>query len=984
MVPFLKQVVKHYISAGDISRRCFIFPNRRSMVFFRKWLGDALASSDDARPVISPQMLTVNDLFCRLSGLYAADTVALLLELYESYCRVNPKAESLDEFIFWGNVILADFNDVDKYDADPQQVFANISDFKAIQDDFSYLSERQREAVENFISHFSDRSGKLTVDLESSNPDVKVRFLHIWNILYPLYLSFNEALVSKGMAYEGMLYRKVAESLDQAVPETFLSPEFSQDQTFVFIGLNALNECEKKLLRKLRDWGKAEFCWDWTGEMMKDPRNRASVFMTDNVREFPQAFTLEMVQRLPSFNVLSVPSSYGQVKHVAGILDKVGFDSADGSACSDTAVVLPDEGLLLPLLNSIPENVHDINVTMGYPMSACRMSVLMSDLAKLQMHVRLKGKSLHFYHRQVWDILSSGLLRLFLESEGMQESRARVDEIRRQAKYYVPEEDFASFPVLEKIFRPVVKDITAADPSQTDALAEYLQEMAAYVAGFFSGNPEMALELEFARKYYNSINALRAKKLAVLPSTFVRLLDSLMSGMTVPFRGEPLKGLQVMGPLETRALDFRNVIILSCNEGMFPRRNVSSSFIPPELRKAFSLPTYEHQDAIWAYYFYRMISRAENVWMLFDSRTEGLKRGEESRYIKQLRYHYGVEVDLYTADASLEAEESEDDVVQKTEAMMDIIDGLVFSASALQNYVICPARFCYQSVLKLNRDKDVAESLDNAMIGNVYHNVMWALFHSEEAMLSDLPAEKLAGMKGESMRKVSRGYLESWLARDSDIRAKVTALMKDELNMDEISGRDIVVQRVIVRYVMETIAKDISLMDKYGTDEFEVIGLERKVFADIHGARFFGVIDRIDSLQPGMVRLVDYKSGADDPAVIAVSDDNAEAHVEKIFDAEYRYRKEYKAALQFYIYERMARESGLASPSEFICRSMYSTSDMFRNVPAVIRSSSRFDELMDERLKNMIAEIKDSKVPFRRSQETDACRYCDFKMICGR
>ena len=986
MKPFLKQVADHYYDRGDISSRCFVFPNRRSMVFFRKWLSMRVAEAGvDSKPIKAPQMLTVNDLFYRIGNLHVTDKVTLLVELYDCYKELNPKAESLDEFIFWGDVILGDFNDVDKYLASPKQLFANVADYKAIQDSFSYLTDVQRQAIESFISHFNDRNGRLTVDIDSDNPNVKERFLQIWNILYPLYVRYNEVLRSKGMAYEGMVYRAFAESLSDTSLDDILKDSFCEDTSFVIVGLNALNECEKTLLRRMKNCGKAEFCWDWSGSMIKDAKNRSSFFMTDNVREFPQAFELddEGVDRT-SFNSLSVPSSYGQVKHLASILEQIGYKDDTLGNSSNTAVVIPDETLLMPLLNSVPEDIMDINVTMGYPMSASELYVLMYDVAMMQMHLRKKETGWHFYHKQVWDILSSGIMKTLVSSEDMQECKARIARVRQDGKYYIPQEDLSGFPLLDVLFRPVASEPLVADAAQTDALAVYLQDVVTVIASKLAHYPDMAVELEFARRWYSSINSLRAKKLAVQPMTFVRLLKSLMAGLTIPFKGEPLKGLQIMGPLETRALDFRNVIIFSCNEGMFPRRNVSSSFIPPDLRKAFSLPTYEFQDAIWAYYFYRLVSRAENVWMVYDSRTEGLKRGEESRYIKQLRYHFGIEVKHHVAEAGLSSSPDVEQDLVKTDEMMERIEQMTYSVSALQNYVSCPAKFCYQSVLKLKKDEDVAESLDNAMIGNVYHNAMWALYHGEDAMKSEGPFEKLDGNEAAGMPVVSASYLEGWLDREDEIRKKVVSLMKAELNADEISGRDLVVQRVIVRYVMETIRKDLLLLSRYGAAAFEMIGLEKKIFVEMYGVRFFGVVDRIDSIVPGTVRMVDYKTGNDSPSVIAVTDDMAEGAVAKIFDAEYGVRKENKAALQFHIYDRMAQKAGLVSGAGQICNSLYATSDLFRNVPAVFPMSGKFSELMDERVQGIIDEIRDRNVSFRKTQETEACAYCDFRMICGR
>ena len=964
MKPFLKQVADHYYNKGSISDRCFVFPNRRSMLFFRKYLSDAVAFDRSAVPFMAPQMMTINDFFAQASGLKTADRITLLLELYECYAALNPRAESLDDFIFWGDVILGDFDDVDKYLINPKQIFANVADFKQIQDTFSYLTDTQKEALETFIGHFRDASGKLTVNVDSEDPAVKERFLQIWNIMFPLYERFNSTLIEKGMAYEGMVYRNLAEKVDDHIDG------FSGRQC-VFVGLNALNECERKVLKVMKNQGVAEFCWDWSGTMTTDPRNRASFFMADNIEMFGQDICLEdLGENVPEFNVLSVPSSYGQVKHLDSILQQVSDPS--GTA---TAVVLPDETLLLPLLNSVPEQVRDINVTMGYPLSASAVFVLMSDIAKMQMHLRLKDGRWHFYHKPVWDILSCGLL----------DCRERADAVRSAGKFYIPQEDLNGHPILDLIFRPVLADLASNDPDQIDVFAAYLQDILSAVASIMPEDDESAIELEAAKAYYTSINSLRSKRLKVLPSTFVRLLETLISGASVPFKGEPLKGMQVMGPLETRALDFRNVVVLSCNEGMFPRRSVSSSFVPPELRKAFGMPTYEYQDSVWAYYFYRMVSRAEKVWLVYDSRTDSLKRGEESRYIKQLMYHYGIPLRRHVADAELTALDMEDESVEKIDEIMDVLDTMTFSVSALQNYVICPMKFYYQSVLKIRKDEEVAESLDSAMIGNVYHNAMRALYYGDDAMMSDAPFEKMDRQPDKGMDEVTTDYLEKWLSEESQelISAKVESLMKAELNVDEIHGRDLVVRTVIVRYVIETLKKDLEFLQKTGVDAFGIIGLEKKVVADVFGCRFFGVVDRIDTVVPGTVRLVDYKSGSDSQTVLDVTDDTAEKVVARIFDEPYSYKKAYKAALQFYIYGKMIKEIGIAEEGHMY-NSLYSTSEIFKGYPQMFPESTKFCRMMDERLEGILAELKNSKVPFVRTGEPDACRYCDFKMICGR
>lgn len=976
MTPFLKQVADHYYKEGNIEDRCFIFPNRRSMAFFRKYLGEAVAAAAGT-PVIVPVMMTVNDFFGRVSEHKVADRVSLLVTLYECYSALSPHAESLDEFIFWGDVILGDFNDVDKYLADPKQIFTNIADYKNLQDTFEYLTPTQRRAIESFAGHFIDKEPK-----KSGNPnarDVRNSFLQIWNILYPLYKEFNARLAEKGLAYEGAVYRKFADSASGTPVSDMLSSVFGAS-SYVFVGLNALNECEKAVMTRMKEAGVAEFCWDYPGDMISDPLNKSSFFMSRNVKDYPQAFALdEDGAGSPQFNVVSVPSSYGQVKHVEGILSKVGLKASE----SDCAIVLPDEGLLMPLLNSIPEEVTDINVTMGYPMSYSELWSLMSDIMKMQLHVNRKDGGCRFYHKYVWDVFSNALFRKLMDGEEMKACRERVAQIKQEARYYISQEELSGFPLFDMVFRPVVTDLSAADPGQITGLAAYQQEVISFMAPLLMKNADVALEMDFAKEYWCAVNRLKAMDLKIMPVTYLKLLDSLLAGVSVPFSGEPLKGLQIMGPLETRALDFRNVIILSCNEGVFPRRSVSSSFVPPELRRGFGLPTYEYQDAVWAYYFYRLISRAETVWMLYDSRTEGLRNGEESRYIKQLRYHFQADVNTYVSDAEPGLPSEKEHVVEKTPEMIRTIEESWLSPSALQNYVDCPMRFYYYSVEKLKKEREVAETMDPAMIGNVYHNTMWALFVSEEEMLSDTVYDKRS-VKPEFMKKVTLEYLDSWSKRESDVKRKVESLVKAELGTDEILGRNLVVVSVIVRYVMETISRDIQLLGNYGADYFEILGLEEPISAGLYGLKFFGVADRIDRIGPGgNVRLVDYKSGKDDPSVLMASGDTAADVADAIFSPEKSVRKKVKAGLQFFIYDKMLSEKGMASLAN-ISNSMYATAGLFADAPRVCPLDSHFAAHMDERLERLIREIRDPEVPFRMTQDEEHCEWCDFKMICGR
>ena len=973
MIPFLKQVARYYYQSGRIDGRCFIFPNRRSMAFFRKYLSEAVKEDKSAGPLLVPPMLTVNDFFYKVNGASPADKVRLLIFLYRCYSKLNPKAESLDEFVFWGDVILGDFNDVDKYLVDPKQLFANVADLKKLQDDYSYLTDTQRKAIEGFVSHFSDLSGKLTVDLDSDNPAVKERFLQIWNILYPLYQDFNRVLDDAGVAYEGMVYRGVADRLSRESVDDVLMSVFPDGDKFVFVGLNTLNECEKRLLRKLKEASRAEFCWDYSGRMITDIQNRSSLFMRDNVMEFPQVTSWdEDTVGTPCVNVVSVPSAVGQAKRIPDILSSV-------KDWNDCAIVLPDENLLVPVLNSIPPQVEDINVTMGLPMKGSLLYTMMETVSSLQMHMAFRKGRWHFYHKQVWDMFSNPLFRNAADARTME----MVSTVKSAAKYYIPQDDLSGTPLMDVVFRPVITDPKSKEREQIAAFASYQQDVITAVAARAASDQQLALELEYAKEFYKGINKLQDSlmDMQILPLTYVRLLTQLLGMTSVPFRGEPLKGLQIMGPLETRALDFSNLIIMSSNEGVFPHRSVSSSFVPPELRKGFGMPTYEFQDAIWAYYFYRMISRAENVWLMVDSRAEGLKSGEESRHIKQHEYHFGIPLNRYAVQIDNMKTAQLPEIV-KTDDDIRKIKETVLSATSVQNYLACPAKFYYAVIKGLEREEEISESLDAGMFGTIFHEVMRSLYTSEEAMSPEFFFDGSgSGKCGVPLRNITMKYIQGWLERENSIRDKVRALIEHELNVMEVTGRNLVVTDVIVRYVIKTLRSDLEILRNSGKESFEILGRELRVGGMFHGFRFKGFIDRLDAFGTDEVRVVDYKTGRVLDDDIFINDGNAEDIALKIFEPDIKDRP--KIALQFYVYDLLVKDrEELKGRKLYNC--VYSTSRLFGELPEAVPVNATFFDSVSDKLKILLDEMCDSGVNFRRTTDEHVCGYCDFKTICGR
>ena len=984
MKPFLQQVAAHYLAAQNIEGRCFIFPNRRSLVFFKKYLGDLLRTSGKG-PMMVPPLYTINDFFGKVADANTSDRLRLLLELYACYATLNPQAEPLDEFLFWGEVLLADFDDVDKYLVDAEKLMQNVGDFKAIQDQFEYLSEGQKEAIGHFLAHFRDASGKWR--LNPGADDVKARFLRLWNLLYPLYKGFNEALEAKGMAYEGKVYRALAGRLKagESVAD-ILQAAFPEVSGYVFVGLNALNECERTVLARMRDARLAEFVWDYVSEEIKDKANKASFFMKRNVLDFPQAFPVEAGPR-PAVTVISVPSSVGQTKLAPWILKEMagqaghdekgaGQDNSVMPGCDrashdpvETAFVLPDESLLLPLLNSLPEECDNVNVTMGYPMTGSAVYALLSSLGPLQLKMRNTGGKWYFYHRELREVLSSGLLKPLFTAE----EQEVIWQVKAAAKYYVPVEDLQGGPLLQRLFQPVVQQTAAPDIGQNHSVERYFSELLSFIGQQLTKTGDL-LELDFVARCHKQLNILQEMDLEVLPATHLRLMDRLLQGISVPFRGEPLKGLQVMGPLETRALDFRNLVILSANEGMFPRRSVSASFIPPELRKGFGLPTYEYQDAVWAYYFYRMIQRPEHVWLVYDNRTEGLKNGEESRYIKQLEYHFQWPLHRMAATAAISTVEEEGAIAKTQEHVNKVRAGLL-SASTLQSYLACPAKFYYQVVEGLKAADEVSESLDATMLGNVFHHVMQKLYGPFVHPVISSEAEKSL---------LTKAHLEAMVKDTARIRKLLRAEVLDQMHSIEVTGRNLVLENILQGYVEETLKHDMQLLADAGLEGFHIIGLEQKMFCEINGFRFIGFIDRLDSYKPGEVRIVDYKTGKVEDNDILIDDTNAAVVVEQLFAPESKSRP--KIALQLFLYDHMVEMAGQAGHDEEtkLVNSIYSTARLYSQPLPDVPVCAEFSRLAMDGVIGLLNEITDLNVPFRRTEDTKTCEWCDFKAICGR
>ena len=923
-------------TGGELRGYTFVFPNRRSSLFFRRYLGESVS-----RAVFSPRLTNINDLFSALSGLRSLDKITLLHRLYTVFKdRLEGFSESLDEFIYRGEVILNDFDDIDKYLVDARRLFANISDIKEIDSRYDYLSDNQRKAIEHFWGVF----------IRNRNGENERQFMSMWSVMYDIYASFRSRLLSNGEAYEGMVYRSVAGRLKDE--DAALMERLERYGNIVFVGLNAPNRCERQLFDTLRKSGKGDFYWDYYGDAIKDKANKSSLFMEDNVSRYPSRYPLPedggLCESRPEITAVSVPSAVGQAKYVHEILRKIVAESGTVDLFS-TAVLLPDEQLLFPLLNSLPEEVSPVNVTMGYPLAHSNVSSFISSVASMQERLRVRDGQVCFYFRDVLNVLSHPYV-----GEALRERASELrSELIKENRIYPPASMLTGEDTLLSL---IFKDACMPGVTVSESMSDYLQAILDAVAAGAD-----RIDREFLMGYSRSLNLLRSLSMDIRKDTYFRLLRRVESSVSIPFSGEPLDGLQIMGPLEIRALDFENLIILSVNEGTFPSRNTASSMIPYNLRRGFGLPTYEYQDSISAYHFYRSICRARKVWLLSDSRSEGLKPGEESRYIKQLEYHFHYPVKRLTVTFGITGSPLRDvPPVYKTPEMLDRLSRMAFSNSSLQMWLSCPMRFYYQYVLGLKEEEDISEGMDNAAFGTLYHYVMHELY---------------APFMGHA---VDKDTLLRLAADESHIRSVVERGFFDAdngLGLKEITGRNRIAGALVSKLASRTLVNDSELAPV----TVKLLEESKRASFRTDGGRevsLTGIFDRVD-MAGGSLRIVDYKTGGEH---FTFKDGN----VDNLFDAEIHDRGSHVFQLMLYLLILDRQERRLFDDVEDVVLEIYYTKNLHSVKRTWMVVTKEQFEHFREKLSGLIDAILDPGIPFTACEDGKACAYCPFTAKCNR
>lgn len=964
MKPFLYQVATLFYQqyGAEIHRLAFVFPNRRAGLFFQKYLSEI-----SERPLFSPSILTINDLFMQLLGKHPADKIQMLFRLYEFYKQRSGSSESFDEFIYWGEMLLNDFDDIDKYMVDARMLFRNVSDLKSLDDDFNYLSPEQVQAIRSFWSSFYPKG-------DSPNQQ---HFLELWEILYDLYAGLRTSLAKDGCGYDGMIFREVVEQLEKEPMS-----DFPFDQV-VFVGLNALSVSEERLLLALQKKGVADFYWDYVGPWVTDPDNKASFFLERNLRLFPSRMQLPTTEPVQAeIRVMGVPSAIGQAKQVYPILQALADEQqlTDESALR-TAIVLPDEHLLVPVLNAIPEAIQHINVTMGYPLAGTPVAALMEYILTLQKNIRYIDRVPVFYFRDVLPILN----HQYVMAAAPEEVSQLVKDMTAGNRIYVHAADLNRHELLSILFTPV---------QNTEELSDYLIHVLEALNACLRNNrpnpddEEMIsnstqttadIEQEFIFHYFATVNrmkeVMREAKIEMRLDTYFRLLKRMTDLITIPFEGEPLSGLQVMGVLETRALDFDRLIILSMNEGIFPLKKAANSFIPYNLRRGFGLPTYEHQDSVWAYHFYRLIRRAKQVTLLYDTRTTGLQTGEVSRFVHQLRYHYQYplidELVVYDVASSAVPPIS----VQKTAEVEKLLSDFLFggpralSASAINTYLDCPLKFYFSVLEQIQEEDEITETVERDVFGSILHKVMEDLYAPFKGKLVTADLLKL-------LRK------DQPLLTGTIARAFAELFFKSPV-VRPLEGENFLTGEMIRKYAEKILEQDARFTP------FHYIESEKKVRATItlsdrRIVQLKGFIDRVDSLDR-VLRIVDYKTGSGKLEFESV---------EGLFDKEAKDRP--KAVMQVFLYAWMYQQlpeyTGMPiQPAIYYLRTLFQRS--FNPVVEQKKGRGKADKVnsfqdfvadFEGKLRQCLDEIFNLDIPFTQTETGKACAYCSFRGLCGK
>lgn len=959
MESFLKLVAadlyKH--TEGNLAHTAVVFPNKRAGLFFNEYL----AQESDS-PIWSPAYVSISELFRSLSPWEVGDPVKLVCELYKIFRRETQSTETLDDFYFWGEMLISDFDDADKNKVDTDKLFSNLQDLRNIMDDYTFIDDEQEEAIRQFFQNFS-------IERRTA---LKERFISLWDVLGNIYKGFRESLASQNIAYEGMMYRHVIEHLDvDKLPY----------EKYVFVGFNVLNKVEHTLFTQLKDAGKAVFYWDYDEFYMKENRqavtHEAGEFIRRNLRDFPSPLSGELFKNLSKpkeVHYIASSTENAQARYLPQWI-RNNLTTPE----KETAVVLCNEALLQPVLHSLPAEVKHVNITMGFPLSQTPVYSFLIALLELHTH-GFNFKSGRYTFQSVVTLLKHPYTRQLTGQAELLEK-----ELTRNNRFYPLPGELGKDEFLTRLFTPLSGNLNLCI-----RLSETLQQVAGIYQANTSGTEDTdafnQLYRESLFKAYTTINRFRTlieeDELTVQSETFRRLLVKVLSATNIPFHGEPAIGMQVMGVLETRNLDFRHLVLLSVNEGQLPKSGGDSSFIPYNLRKAFGMTTIEHKIAVYAYYFYRLLQRAKRITLMYNTSSDGLNRGEWSRFMLQFLIEWPHPITRQFLEAGQSPQGTSPITVEKTPDVMRRMQSLFdvranpkakFSPSALNYYLDCPLKFYYRYVAGLSAPDEVSAEIDSATFGSIFH-------YAAEHIYKDLTTHG---------KVINKEALETLLRNEVKLQDYVdTAFKKLFFNVPqnekpEYNGVQLINSAVIARYLKQLLQNDL----RYAPFTFIASEMEVDEPIDIQTpkgvikSRIGGIIDRMDS-KDGTLRIVDYKTGGDA---------DTPPHVESLFIPD---KKRSNYVFQTFLYAAiMCRKQPtmkIAPALLYIHRAATETYSPViqmgepRKPKEAVEDFSKYEKEYRERLQGLLEEIFNPEKSFAQTEIIEKCTYCDFKALCKR
>ena len=940
---FLEYVAEDIIGkyGTDLSRIAVVFPNKRAALFLNEHLARIAG-----QPVWSPAYITISDLFRQHTDLKPADPIKLICDIHKSFTKCTGIDETLDHFYGWGQLLLADFDDIDKNMADADSIFCNLKDIHEL-DDISYLDDEQKEMLKRFFANFSD-------DIES---ELKKRFLSLWSHFGDIYHDYNRRLTEQGIGYEGAIYRKVAS-------EETLHLKYDK---YLFVGFNLIQKVERVLFSRLMKEGKAKFYWDFDEYYMPTARAQQSASVPNNTASFAAYLTdfpneldntdrdiYANMRRPKRIRFISSPTENAQARFASNWL----LENDRYKAGRKTAVVMCDESILLPIMHSLPPEADKVNITSGFPLAmtpVASLVMLLFDLYTLGLRKKgtafnphyLKKLMAHPYARHLQEVHLKGV-----HLKGVHLSQVHQEE---------------SATLLQHI-ATLVKQVGIATKQEGDALTQ-----------------------ESVFRMFTILNRLAALAdsgdLLVDNTTLRRLVSQLVGAASIPFHGEPVVGVQIMGVLETRNIDFDNVLLLSCNEGNMPKGVNDSSFIPYSIRKAHGLTTIDNKVAIYSYYFHRLLQRAGDITIAYNNSTDNGHTGEMSRFMLQLLVESGQKIDHYSLTAKNQPTPLMPKAIEKDEAALSKLEEMSrLSPSAINTYIRCKLAFYYQYIAHIKEPDSDPETIDNRMFGNIFHRAAYLIYKD---ITDHSPV-------------IEKAHIQAYLSNRKLLASVVDRAFEEE-ECKTNNGLQIINREVIIEYITKLLKIDQQLCP------FSILAMEEeaKVYTQLsftipsvgalvssaptkqYNLTIGGIIDRLDAItdkQTGKrrIRVVDYKTGNKPSSAIK--------SIEEVFDPKNIASKHSNYFLQAILYSLIVSRSkewnaanDPVSPALLFIKQApandYDPTLLIDKHP--ISDVTVYEEEFLTKLKETVADMYSPNAAFTPTDDRKKCELCPYRMLCG-